>query len=141
MKLFAGLACLCVLAATGYALSAERADRHIEIRINHSGFDARSVTVAQGETVEFTIVNDDPIDHEFIVGDDAVQRAHELGTEAYHADRPTEITVPAGTTRTTVIDFDADSGLALAQPLFFGCHLPRHYDYGMKGVVRVLAGA
>ena len=34
------------------------------------------------------IVNTDPIDHEFILGDERVQLVHEEGTEAHHAPRP-----------------------------------------------------
>ena len=41
--------------------------------------------------------NDDPIDHEWIVGDAAVHERHRTGTEPVHASRPTEVTIPAGT--------------------------------------------
>ena len=53
--------------------------------------------VAPGERVRFVLRNTDPIDHEFILGDDAVQRRHEEGRERqHHGDVPGERSVPAG---------------------------------------------
>jgi uncharacterized cupredoxin-like copper-binding protein len=78
------------------------------------------------------IVNSDPIDHEFILGDEQVQRVHEEGTEAHHAPRPGEVSVPAGETVVTTYTFPKISGA-----LIFGCHLPSHYDFGMRGTVTV----
>lgn len=79
----------------------------------------------------FVINNRDPIDHEFIVGDESVQRAHERGTEAHHGTRPGEVSIPAGGTRTTTYVFETPGRLLI------GCHLPTHYDYGMRGDVVV----
>jgi uncharacterized cupredoxin-like copper-binding protein len=81
--------------------------------------------------VRFVVTNTDPIDHEFIIGDQAVQVAHELGTEAFHPPRPGEITIPAGETVSTTFTFGE-------RDLLFGCHLPGHYVYGMRGTVDVV---
>jgi uncharacterized cupredoxin-like copper-binding protein len=81
--------------------------------------------------VTFVVRNDDPIDHEFLIGDEAAQDLHESGTEAHHGDRPGEISVPAGTTVSTSYTFEEPG------TLLFGCHLPQHYAYGMKGVIRI----
>lgn len=105
--------------------------RTVNVTIHYSHFDPSSFSFPPGTTVRFVVRNTDPIDHEFIVGDRAVQDAHESGTEAYHHPRPGEMTVPGGTTRTTTITF-AHSGA-----LIFGCHLPGHYAYGMHGVIRI----
>jgi uncharacterized cupredoxin-like copper-binding protein len=75
--------------------------------------------------------NSDPIDHEFLIGDEHMQQIHENGTEAHHGARPGEISVPALSTRTTTYTF-TDPGT-----LFYGCHLPSHYAYGMKGVFQI----
>ena len=75
------------------------------------------------------IVNTDPIDHEFILGDERVQLVHEEGTEAHHAPRPGEVSVPAGETVVTTYTFPEAKG-----SLIFGCHLPGHYDFGMRAV-------
>lgn len=137
MKALVVGAAVCVLGATGVAVSAGRAIERVTIRIDHSRFAPGTIEVQEGQKVEFTIVNADPIDHEFIVGDESVQEAHELGDEKHHGSIPTEISVPAGSTRATVIEFTSGSDLVVADPLLFGCHLPRHYDYGMRGVIQV----
>jgi uncharacterized cupredoxin-like copper-binding protein len=124
------VAVLLVLAAACSPASATPEARTIEIEIHYSRFDPGTVDVRRGETVRFVIANADPIDHEFIVGDEAVQNAHELGTESYHPPRPGEVTIPAGETVETTYTFDGGN-------LIIGCHLPGHYDYGMRGLVVV----
>jgi len=105
--------------------------RTVVMTIHFSRFDPEVLTATRGETVRFVIRNTDPIDHEFILGDRTVQLVHELGTEAVHPPRPGEVSVPAGATVTTTYTFrDAGS-------LTFGCHLPGHYAFGMRGTVRV----
>ena len=99
--------------------------------MRYSRFVPGQLELEKGETVEFVIRNTDPIDHEFIFGDEAVQQRHETGTEAHHGAIPTEVSVPAGSTvRTRVALFEAGR-------FIIGCHLPRHYDYGMKASVLV----
>ena len=132
-----GLAACAAVVCVAYASAERGSDRTVEITINHSAFDPRALEVVEGETVTFVLINEDPIDHEFIVGDEKTQEAHELGTEAHHDERATEITIPAGETRETTIEFADDGRLATADPLLFGCHLPGHYDYGMRGLIRV----
>jgi uncharacterized cupredoxin-like copper-binding protein len=102
----------------------------VHITIHYSSFAPDSLDVDPGETVRFVIRNTDPIDHEFILGDEEVQLAHELGTEAHHAPRPGEVSVPAGETVVTTYNFPETPG-----ELIFGCHLPGHYDFGMHGTV------
>lgn len=111
--------------------TAAPAERTEHVRIHYSAFSLGHLDVAPGETVRFVVTNTDPIDHEFIVGDDAVQVAHELGTEAFHHPRPGEITIPAGETVSTTFTFGE-------RDLLFGCHLPGHYVYGMRGTVVVV---
>jgi len=101
--------------------------RVITLTIEHSKFHPAEVRVEPGERVRFIVVNDDPIDHELIVGDAAVQERHERGSEPDHGAVPGEVSIPAGTTRTTDYTF-GETG-----DLIFGCHLPGHYDYGMRG--------
>lgn len=103
----------------------------VEIGINHSRFEPARVQVDAGDTVTFVIRNDDPIAHEFIVGDEEVQQVHEEGTEAHHGTRPGEISVGAGDTVTTTYTFDEPG------KLIFGCHLPGHYAYGMRGTIQI----
>jgi uncharacterized cupredoxin-like copper-binding protein len=103
----------------------------VEIHLRYSHYSPSSVTVPPGRPVTFILVNDDPIDHEWIVGDAAVHERHRTGTEPYHASRPTEITIEAGTTKRTTITF------ADATTLTYVCHLPGHEAYGMVGTLTV----
>ena len=125
------------MALGAYASGRPATDKTIVVTINHSRFEPGEIAVAAGQRIEFVIVNNDPIAHEFIVGDRGVQRRHENGTEAEHHAIPTEVTIPAGETVTTTIDFDYGSRLSRVPRLLFGCHLPGHFDYGMKGIIRV----
>jgi uncharacterized cupredoxin-like copper-binding protein len=112
---------------------ATAASRSVEIAIRYSHFSPSRVVVAVGVPVTFILRNDDPIDHEWIVGDEAVHAAHRTGSEPFHAARPTEVSVPPLATRTTTVTF-AEPG-----PLLFICHLPGHEAYGMVGSVKVVA--
>lgn len=104
----------------------------VAVTIRHSRFLPATFTVRRGATVRFVFTNTDPIDHEFILGDETVQRRHETGTEPAHGAVPGEVSVPAGTTAETTYTFSRP-GLYL-----IGCHAPGHYAYGMRGWVQVL---
>jgi uncharacterized cupredoxin-like copper-binding protein len=125
--------CLCVLvlALGGCALTAEAEESVVTVNINHSRFDPGAFEFATGTTVRFVVRNDDPIDHEFLLGDEADQDRHERGTHASHGVVPGEISVPAGTTRSTIYTFTEPGDLII------GCHLPAHYAYGMRAEVTV----
>jgi uncharacterized cupredoxin-like copper-binding protein len=110
----------------------EAGPREVVIDIRYSRFSPHRIEAEAGETVRFVLVNRDPIAHEFIVGDARLQLVHERGTEAHHPPRPGEISIPAGTTRTTTITFQRDPELGFT---LFGCHLPGHYAYGMSGAI------
>ena len=102
-----------------------------EIGIHYSHYDRSLISVPAGVPVTIVLHNADPIDHEFIVGDAAVHERHRTGTEPVHASRPTEVTIPAGTTRTTTITFNTPGSF------LFICHLPGHEAYGMVGTLVV----
>jgi uncharacterized cupredoxin-like copper-binding protein len=103
----------------------------IEIVIRYSHFEPSAIAVPVGVPVTITLRNTDPIDHEWIVGDDAVHAVHRTGTELLHPDRPTEVVIPAMESSTTVITFEATGTLQ------FICHLPAHEAYGMVGTVTI----
>jgi uncharacterized cupredoxin-like copper-binding protein len=106
-------------------------ERTITIEIEHSRFIPERLEVEEGETVTFVVENGDPIDHEFILGDEELQLVHEKGTEQHHGARPGEISIPAGETRETTYTFEASG------ELIYGCHVFGHYDYGIRGAVEV----
>jgi uncharacterized cupredoxin-like copper-binding protein len=103
----------------------------VEIHIRYSHFEPSRVSVPAGRPVTFVIVNDDPIDHEWILGDDAVQERHRTGTETHHDSRPTEISVPALSRRETTVTFTGSVTWR------YVCHLPGHEAYGMVGTLVV----
>ena len=104
----------------------------VTIEIKYSHFNPSAITVPVGVPVTITLVNDDPIDHEWIVGDDAVQEKHRTGTELLHPVRPTEQVIPALSTRVTTITFDRPAVWK------YICHLPGHEAYGMVGVATIV---
>jgi uncharacterized cupredoxin-like copper-binding protein len=92
------------------------------------------ITVPEGVPVTITLRNDDPIEHEWIVGPPGVHERHRTGTEPFHAEIPTEVTIPALSTRTTELTFENPGEFE------FICHLPGHEEYGMVGTVIVSGG-
>jgi uncharacterized cupredoxin-like copper-binding protein len=109
----------------------------VVVTMHHSRFQPEVVRVAPGTTVRFLLRNTDPIDHEFILGDDAVQRRHEQGREReHHGEVPGEVSVAAGREAATTYTFRTGGPASLE----FACHLPGHYAYGMRGVALVSRG-
>jgi uncharacterized cupredoxin-like copper-binding protein len=102
-----------------------------EVDIEHSLFARDTIHVQPGTTVRFVIRNGDPIAHEFVVGDAAVHRRHQNGSEAVHPPVPGEVSVRPGETGLTFYEFDRPGAYE------FACHLPGHYAYGMRGTVFV----
>ena len=127
MKLLAAAVALVVLAGC----SPGGGERTVTVDVHHSRFSIEQLSVRPGETVRFVLRNRDPIPHELIVGDQSVQDVHEAGSEAHHGDRPGEVSVAPGATAVTTYRFDRPGRL------LFGCHLPGHWAYGMRGTIEV----
>ena len=139
-----GAALLLAVLAGGYAFATPGAragqplgpgPTTIALTIRHSHFVPDHVAVRPGTEVRFVIRNDDPIGHEFIVGDEGVHERHERGTEPVHPPRPGEVSVAAGTTAETTFRFEGTSG---SGTVVYACHLPGHFRYGMSGTVDVV---
>ncbi len=133
MRLLAGIAVCAVMATAAFASAGGGRERTVEITIENSEYSIPAIEVEPGETITIVLKNEDPISHEFIVGDQRVQDKHEKGTEAYHAAIPTEVTIPPGEEVTTVITFDGSDGIDPDEKNLYACHLPGHFDYGMVG--------
>ena len=128
LGLVAGLAAVGMVAA---AVGGAQDPVTVEITVHYSHFQPSAVVVPAGRPVTFVLVNGDPIDHEWIVGDAALHARHRTGTEPFHASRPTEVSLDAGATRTTTITFDGPGTFS------FVCHLPGHEAYGMVGTLTI----
>ena len=103
------------------------ASPEVTIAIHYSHFLPDSVTVPAGQPVAVTLRNEDPIEHEWIVGPPEVHERHRTGTEPFHDQIPTEVTVPALESRTTTATFERPG------EYLYICHLPGHEAYGMVG--------
>jgi len=129
VRLASRLLAVAVLAAAASACAP--GPQTVTITIHYSLFDLTDVTVQAGVPVTFVLVNEDPIDHEWLIGDEGFHDKHRSGTHAAHGDVPTEVTIPALATVETTITFDEPGIMA------FICHLPGHEAYGMVGTVTV----
>jgi uncharacterized cupredoxin-like copper-binding protein len=125
------VAALAVVAMVAAAVRDAAEPVTVRISVHYSHFEPSLVSVPVGRPVTFVLDNTDPIDHEWIVGDEAVHQRHRIGTEPYHAARPTEVSLDAGTTKTTTVTFEQPGTLT------FVCHLPGHEAYGMVGTLVV----
>jgi uncharacterized cupredoxin-like copper-binding protein len=117
-------------AAVGACAPAEAATLPTEvgIRLHYSHFGPDRIEVPANVPITFTIVNDDPIDHEWLIGDAAFHQRHRTGTEPVHGDRPDEVSLPPLATKKTTLTFAPGSYI-------FICHFPGHEAYGMVGVL------
>ena len=136
LRALTGLLVIAALVAAGAVAGANArrrapAPRTVLLTIHHSAFSTGHLDVDPGSTVTFVVHNTDPIDHEFILGNQEVQDRHETGTDPHHGALPGEISVPAGQTVRTTFTFGEPGRL------LFGCHLPGHYAYGMRGTVTI----
>jgi uncharacterized cupredoxin-like copper-binding protein len=131
-----GLLALVVVAAVAIVLLAsgfgEASSNEATIAIRFSRFVPDVIEVPAGEPVTITLRNDDPIGHEWMVGDAAFHERHRTGTEPFHDTIPTEVSIPALETRVTTVTFEEPGDYA------YICHLPGHEEYGMTGVLRVV---
>lgn len=105
----------------------------VQIEIDHSHFRTAPIRVRPHTEVRFVVVNHDPIGHELIVGGPDVQARHATGHEAYHPPVDGEVSVPADGRASTTYVFHEPG------PVEYACHLPGHYQYGMHGIIEVVA--
>jgi uncharacterized cupredoxin-like copper-binding protein len=120
-----------LLVAAAAIAGCSATDERVTITIHYSAFDPTELSVPAGVPITFVLVNEDPIDHEWLIGDEAFHEKHRTGTHASHGAVPTEVTIPALETVTTTITFDEPGRLA------YICHLPSHEQYGMVGWLTV----
>jgi uncharacterized cupredoxin-like copper-binding protein len=131
-----GLGLAAALGAAVVAGAVHRTDEPlvVDVTIHYSHFEPAAIAVPAGRPVTFVIRNTDPIDHEWIVGDEALHERHRTGTEPTHNARPTEVSIDALRERRTTVTFSQPGTLT------FICHLPGHEAYGMTGTLTVTGG-
>ena len=126
-----GLAAVVLTGCGGEPAGAASNDVTVTFRYSH--FEQKVITIPAATPVSITLYNNDPIEHEWIVGSEDVHERHRTGTDPYHDQLPTEVSVPALESRKTMVRFDTPGDYP------FVCHLPGHEAYGMKGILRVVA--
>lgn len=96
-------------------------------------YEPSSIPVSAGQTVRFVVHNAGQIMHEFYIGDEAAQMAHEeeMRMGGMMHDDPEGVSVEPGETQTLEYTFGG------AGQLLVGCHEPGHYDGGMVGTINV----
>ena len=125
-------ALVALVAACAPAAAHPSDEKTVVIEVRNSHFSLAALDVKAGDTVRLVVHNLDPIDHEFILGDDDVHRRHAEGVErVHHGDVSGEVSVAPRMEVSTVYLFDSPG------QLLFACHLPGHFQYGMSGVVTV----
>lgn len=107
----------------------------IEVTLTDSlQIEPAAMTVPAGVPVTFVVTNSGAADHEFYLGDEEAQAAHEkemaeMGGMTH--DEPEGIAVMPGETKELTYTF-AEVGETLA-----GCHVLGHYGGGMKATISV----
>lgn len=91
------------------------------------------MTVKAGQPVTFVVTNTGTIQHEFVLGDEAAQAAHEMEMSGggMAMDEPGAVVLKAGETKEFTWTFPA------AGSLLAGCHESGHYGAGMKATITV----
>ena len=120
-------------AGSGAATPADSMRIHVTLT-DALRIETASMQVSAGVPVTFVVTNAGVLSHEFVVGDEAVQEAHETsmqGMVSMTHDEPTAIGLAPGETKELMITF-SEPGETLA-----GCHIPGHYAAGMWAAITV----
>lgn len=92
------------------------------------------LNVSAGETVRFVVTNAGSADHEFFIGDEMAQEAHEKEmntTGGRLVDSADGVGVEPRQREALVFTF-VEAGSLIA-----GCHLPGHYGAGMRATIAI----
>jgi uncharacterized cupredoxin-like copper-binding protein len=124
-----------VPAASGPSAAASAAATRVDVTLTDAlKIEPAAMTVPAGVPVTFVVTNSGTTDHEFYLGDEAAQAAHEnemaeMGGMAH--DETEGIAVKPGETKELTYTFEV-AGETLA-----GCHVAGHYGGGMKATITV----
>lgn len=117
------------------ASPAASASTRIEVALTDSmAIELDMMTVPAGVPVTFVVSNTGSADHEFYLGDESAQLAHEdemMSNGGMLHDEPEGISVAPGQTKEMTYTF-TKAGMTLA-----GCHVAGHYAAGMMAQMTV----
>ena len=111
----------------------------IDVTVNVTSLDAMryepaTFTFKRGQTVKFVVTNKGQLAHEFGIGTLSEQEEHAQMMKSMpdmKHDDPNVITIEAGQTNSLVWQFTNAGSFVI------GCHVPGHYQAGMKAIVTV----
>lgn len=121
---------------TGGPAEVSEASRTVELTASDALTSVPStIEVSAAETVTFAVTNGGKAVHEFTLGDPAMQQEH-AGMMAHIPagmghDAPNSITLEPGETKRLAWRFGH------AGTLEYACHVPGHYDAGMRGRITI----
>lgn len=140
----------------GHPAKADQATRTVELTLGDMYFEPKSLTVKEGETVRFILVNKGALLHEFNLGDAAMHAAHQQemlkmvasgmltatgmkhdmpgmdhGDMGMKHDDPNSVLVEPGKTAELTWTFTNVTRLE------FACNIPGHYQAGMVGKIAI----
>lgn len=130
------LAALLVTAgACGSGGAEEKSGRTIAVEMRDIAFEPDRLEVEAGETVEFVFRNTGMAEHEGVIGNAKLQEAEEKGgghSGGHHDSDPVpRVVVSPGRGGKLTYTFDKPGEILI------GCHVPNHWDAGMKITVTV----
>ncbi|MFV2064001.1 MAG: hypothetical protein ACC726_10885 [Chloroflexota bacterium] len=120
--------------------------RDVTVILRDFRFDPTPIVLVPGETVRFTILNGGTLEHDFVIGDDAVQRAWAVAAAAAKPpsllERAPPASVPPDTGGLRVLLGSGDQAIVEYQVpgdqrLALLCQLPGHIEKGMVGAVEL----
>lgn len=111
--------------------AAADATRTIAISAVDSRFEPSALQASAGETVTFVVTNHGAAEHEFVLGDAAMQQQHARAMQhGMEHDISGWIVLQPGETKEVTWRFgDA--------PVEYACHEPGHYEAGMRGTITI----
>jgi uncharacterized cupredoxin-like copper-binding protein len=123
------------ISAAGQVGSPEKVSRTIKITaLDTMRYDKKSIQVKPGETVRFVVTNNGKIKHEFAIGTREEQREHAemmASMPDMKHEEGNAISLEPGETKKLIWQFGKAGAVEIA------CHLPGHYEAGMKAKVNV----
>ena len=128
--------------AYGEPADASEAERTFEVAVdNEFAFEPAEYEVAAREVVTFQITNTGDIEHEFVLGDEQAQQqmAEDMAEEmdegdghAHSGEMSNAVTIHGGEQAELTWRFPDEATTVLV-----GCHLPGHWEAGMRASVTV----
>ena len=112
----------------------------VDVAMNEFSFEPSTFTVKKETTVRFHFVNDGKVEHEAVIGDMNVQMEHaaEMSKGGQHQEAMGKEATPEielGPNKTGTLEYTFNE----PGQLLVGCHIPGHWDAGMKATITVTA--